>query len=186
MPEIPNVRDFPPIAKAEIAAETKPTASDDRGPMGLLKKLKSGFGIQDEVAEVEPASGADQSADQQATIEQATIEQATNEQASIDQPTSGQIANDQTNAPVNLSPAQYRWRKHVRLWPIMRYPKRQRSDSRQLKGKIRANPALTLQSVIIWIKMVESMPPRNRVTRKINWTFRHFYDANPTERYRRD
>lgn len=40
-PKIPEVKDFPPIAQAEIKAES--TSADDRGPMGLLKKLRQGF-----------------------------------------------------------------------------------------------------------------------------------------------
>ena len=55
---IPDVQDFPPIARREIEASEKPAAPvDDRGPMGLLKKLKSGFGLGDdkeEIAAVEP------------------------------------------------------------------------------------------------------------------------------------
>ena len=55
---IPDVKDFPPIARREIEASETPAAPvDDRGPMGLLKKLKSGFGLGDdkqEIAAVEP------------------------------------------------------------------------------------------------------------------------------------
>ncbi len=48
-PAIPEVSDFPPIAQAEIEASSKPSAPvEDRGPMGLLRKLKSGFGVQEE------------------------------------------------------------------------------------------------------------------------------------------
>lgn len=50
-PKIPEVKDFPPIAQAEMKAEsamakgaTPAAHSDDRGPMGLLRKLKQGFG----------------------------------------------------------------------------------------------------------------------------------------------
>lgn len=52
---IPEVADFPPIAQAEIKASAKPVVNDDRGPMGLLRKLKSGFGVHDEPTE-EPAA----------------------------------------------------------------------------------------------------------------------------------
>ena len=47
-PTIPDARNFPPIARAEMEAKDKPSlsGSDDRGAMGLLKKLKSGFGAQ--------------------------------------------------------------------------------------------------------------------------------------------
>ncbi|MCF6322450.1 MAG: cell division protein FtsZ [Rhizobiaceae bacterium] len=44
--EIPKASDFPPIAQAEIDAKTQSsTRSEDRGPMGLLKKLKTGLGL---------------------------------------------------------------------------------------------------------------------------------------------
>lgn len=48
---IPDVRDFPAIAQAEIQAKSEPVVpTEDRGPMGLLKKLKSGFGVPEEKA----------------------------------------------------------------------------------------------------------------------------------------
>ncbi|MBL4726380.1 MAG: cell division protein FtsZ [Rhizobiaceae bacterium] len=55
-PKIPEVKDFPPIAQAEMNAESAmkkdadPVAhADDRGPMGLLRKLKQGFGVSEQV-----------------------------------------------------------------------------------------------------------------------------------------
>lgn len=48
-PTIPDVSEFPPIARVEIEAKSNPVASPaERGPMGLLQKLKSGFGVQEE------------------------------------------------------------------------------------------------------------------------------------------
>jgi len=47
-PAIPEIGDFPPIAQAEIEANVTPQrGASDRGPMGLLQKLKSGLGIQE-------------------------------------------------------------------------------------------------------------------------------------------
>ncbi len=46
---IPPVSEFPAIAQAEIKAQTLSASPvEDRGPMGLLKKLKSGFSLQEE------------------------------------------------------------------------------------------------------------------------------------------
>jgi len=55
-PIIPDVSDFPPIAQAEFKADkSQSAANEDRGPMGLLRKLKSGFASHDEEAKVQPA-----------------------------------------------------------------------------------------------------------------------------------
>jgi len=53
---IPQVKDFPPIAQAEVKAKaaSNERQSEDRGPMGLLKKLKQGFGVKESEA-VKPA-----------------------------------------------------------------------------------------------------------------------------------
>ncbi|MFK5981131.1 MAG: cell division protein FtsZ [Rhizobiaceae bacterium] len=54
-PKIPEVKDFPPIAQAEMKAESVMEKkgdpinhADDRGPMGLLRKLKQGFGVSEQ------------------------------------------------------------------------------------------------------------------------------------------
>ena len=55
-PRIPEVQDFPPIAQQEVAASSSAAAigEDDRGPMGLLKKLKQGFGGKETPAPAAP------------------------------------------------------------------------------------------------------------------------------------
>ena len=58
-PMIPDVSDFPPIAQAELKADkTQSAASEERGPMGLLRKLKSGFATQEEDVKAQPAATA--------------------------------------------------------------------------------------------------------------------------------
>ncbi|PCI05496.1 MAG: cell division protein FtsZ [Hyphomicrobiales bacterium] len=70
-PKIPEVKDFPPIAQAQMKAESVAEKNknsdhhaDDRGPMGLLRKLKQGFGASEPAKpaaemkpEVAPMSG---------------------------------------------------------------------------------------------------------------------------------
>ncbi|MGI9399905.1 MAG: cell division protein FtsZ [Rhizobiaceae bacterium] len=50
---IPDVEDFPPMVKAEIEQRSaeKSTASEERGPMSLLKKLTNGFSGKEESGE---------------------------------------------------------------------------------------------------------------------------------------
>ena len=52
-PRMPRVEDFPPLVQAELQAQAvRPDAADDRGPMGLLKRLTNGLGSR---REEEPA-----------------------------------------------------------------------------------------------------------------------------------
>ncbi len=57
---MPKVEDFPPVVKAEMAArEGSDDTHDDRGPMGLLKRLTHGLSRredEEETAELRPAS----------------------------------------------------------------------------------------------------------------------------------
>jgi cell division protein FtsZ len=55
-PRMPRVEDFPPVAKAEIDARTRTADHEERGPMGLLKRLTVGLTRREEepVARVEP------------------------------------------------------------------------------------------------------------------------------------
>ncbi len=47
---MPRVEDFPPVVKAEIESRTQPApaAVEERGPMGLLKRITSSLGRRDE------------------------------------------------------------------------------------------------------------------------------------------
>ncbi|MFI0843416.1 cell division protein FtsZ [Mesorhizobium sp. IMUNJ 23232] len=42
-PRMPRVEDFPPMVKAEAEAKARPADQEDRGPMGLLKRLTVGL-----------------------------------------------------------------------------------------------------------------------------------------------
>jgi cell division protein FtsZ len=46
---MPDIQDFPPMVRAELdqRGSEQPAAADERGPMGLLKKLTHGFGVRD-------------------------------------------------------------------------------------------------------------------------------------------
>jgi cell division protein FtsZ len=53
---MPRVEDFPPVVKAEVEAKTNPVDHEDRGPMGLLKRLTNGLTRrEDEPARLQPA-----------------------------------------------------------------------------------------------------------------------------------
>jgi cell division protein FtsZ len=46
---MPRIEDFPPVVKAEIEQRGAPQdQTDERGPMGLLKRLSSSLGHRDE------------------------------------------------------------------------------------------------------------------------------------------
>ena len=53
---MPRVEDFPPVVKAEVEAKTNPVDHEERGPMGLLKRLTNGLTRrEDEPARLQPA-----------------------------------------------------------------------------------------------------------------------------------
>jgi cell division protein FtsZ len=56
-PRMPRVEDFPPMVKAEVEAKAQPADHhEDRGPMGLLKRLTSGLTRrEEEPARLQPA-----------------------------------------------------------------------------------------------------------------------------------
>ena len=66
---MPKVEDFPPVVKAEIehrAGVTAPAHAEERGPMGLLKRLTSSLGRKEEEhAPSDMTSGAPSAASQQ-------------------------------------------------------------------------------------------------------------------------
>ena len=69
---MPRVEDFPPVVKAEIAAQEGHVAGDERGPMGLLKRLTHGLSRKEEEterAELRPAQHARQPVLKQASAE---------------------------------------------------------------------------------------------------------------------
>ncbi|MET0575311.1 MAG: cell division protein FtsZ [Mesorhizobium sp.] len=57
-PRMPRVEDFPPVVKAEVAAARRvPEQHEDRGPLGLLKRLTNGLSSrrEEEPARLQPA-----------------------------------------------------------------------------------------------------------------------------------
>jgi cell division protein FtsZ len=53
---MPRVEDFPPQVKAEVEAKAHPLDQEDRGPMGLLKRLTNGLTRrEEEPARLQPA-----------------------------------------------------------------------------------------------------------------------------------
>jgi cell division protein FtsZ len=55
-PRMPRVEDFPPVVKAEMEAVSRADDHEDRGPMGLLKRLTQGLSRrEEEVARLQPA-----------------------------------------------------------------------------------------------------------------------------------
>ncbi|MFC5387489.1 cell division protein FtsZ [Aquamicrobium segne] len=53
---MPRVEDFPPVVRAEVEAQNNPAAHEDRGPMGLLKRLTTGLTRrEEEPAQLQPA-----------------------------------------------------------------------------------------------------------------------------------
>jgi cell division protein FtsZ len=53
---MPRVEDFPPQVRAEVEAKAHPLDQEDRGPMGLLKRLTNGLTRrEEEPARLQPA-----------------------------------------------------------------------------------------------------------------------------------
>ena len=53
---MPRVEDFPPAVRAEVEAKSRPAEPDERGPMGLLKRLTTGLSRrEEEPARLQPA-----------------------------------------------------------------------------------------------------------------------------------
>ena len=55
-PRMPKVEDFPPVVQAEVHAKANPVDHEERGPMGLLKRLTNGLTRrEEEPARLQPA-----------------------------------------------------------------------------------------------------------------------------------
>ena len=69
-PRMPRVEDFPPLVQAEVEAKTRPAVEqhhEDRGPMGLLKRLTNGLTRrEEEPARLQPAQPREPKLRQQA------------------------------------------------------------------------------------------------------------------------
>jgi cell division protein FtsZ len=53
-PRMPRVEDFPPVARAELEPQAH-EEHDERGPMGLLKRLATGLSRREEEPKLQPA-----------------------------------------------------------------------------------------------------------------------------------
>ncbi len=64
---MPKVEDFPPVVRAEIESRASDLhgANDERGPMGLLKRLTTSLGRKEEEAEADMTASAPSAASQQ-------------------------------------------------------------------------------------------------------------------------
>lgn len=93
-PRIPEVQDFPPMVQNEVASANAQTqhAEEDRGPIGLLKKLKQGFGSK-EAAEI----GHEPSANEPKPAPAPTAQQAS--------ATAPPVSQKPVAAPVQAEPA---------------------------------------------------------------------------------
>jgi cell division protein FtsZ len=54
-PRMPRVEDFPPVARAELQPQPVHEEHDERGPMGLLKRLATGLSRREEEPRLQPA-----------------------------------------------------------------------------------------------------------------------------------
>jgi cell division protein FtsZ len=85
---MPEVQDFPPMVQAEIESRSGQRApvQEERGPMGLLKKLAHGFGAREEEHEPQPARHATRS---QARVEPQAPQARTHQNAPAGAPQTG-------------------------------------------------------------------------------------------------
>jgi cell division protein FtsZ len=85
---MPDVQDFPPMVQAEIESRAgqRAPAHEERGPMGLLKKLAHGFGAREEGPEPQPAR---QQARPQARVEPQAPQARTHQSAPATAPQAG-------------------------------------------------------------------------------------------------
>ena len=58
-PKMPRIEDFPPVVQAEVDQQQRPAASnDERGPMGLLKRISHSLGRREDEEAVDPMAAA--------------------------------------------------------------------------------------------------------------------------------
>jgi cell division protein FtsZ len=69
---MPRVEDFPPVVQAEMEHRQAPSASDERGPMGLLKRISNSLGRREE-EEPAPRAQAERPAPQRALSPEASL-----------------------------------------------------------------------------------------------------------------
>ncbi|MCY6379921.1 cell division protein FtsZ [Hoeflea prorocentri] len=58
-PKMPRIEDFPPVVQAEVDQQQRPAASqDERGPMGLLKRISNSLGRREDEEAADPRAAA--------------------------------------------------------------------------------------------------------------------------------
>ncbi|PRD45187.1 cell division protein FtsZ [Phyllobacterium phragmitis] len=85
-PRMPNVADFPPVVQAELNAQHNP-AAEERGPMGLLKRLTHGLSRREE----EPAARLEPAQHREPAMRPAEPRRPLSQDASIYAPRRGQL-----------------------------------------------------------------------------------------------
>ncbi|MCB1381851.1 MAG: hypothetical protein KDJ73_02755, partial [Notoacmeibacter sp.] len=92
-PRMPRVEDFPPVVKAEMEARSaQPEDHEDRGPMGLLKRLTNGLSRRDEeTASLKPAHPDQAPREPQLRQPQPEARRAAPQDASVYAPRRGQL-----------------------------------------------------------------------------------------------
>ncbi|KXF76823.1 cell division protein FtsZ [Paramesorhizobium deserti] len=85
-PRMPDVADFPPVVQAELNAQHNPVA-EDRGPMGLLKRLTHGLSRREE----EPAARLEPAQHREPAMRPAEPRRPLSQDASIYAPRRGQL-----------------------------------------------------------------------------------------------
>ncbi|MDH6232480.1 cell division protein FtsZ [Mesorhizobium soli] len=98
-PRMPRVEDFPPMVQAEVEAKARPAAQqhhEERGPMGLLKRLTNGLTRrEEEPARLQPAQPREPKLRQQAP----ELRRAASQDPSLYAPRRGQLDDHGRLAP---------------------------------------------------------------------------------------
>jgi len=97
-PRMPNVADFPPVVQAELNAQHNPVA-EDRGPMGLLKRLTHGLSRREE----EPAGRLEPAQHREPAMRPAEPRRPLSQDASIYAPRRGQLDDQGRPQPRQVS-----------------------------------------------------------------------------------
>ena len=94
---MPQVEDFPPVVKAEMESrQAAPAEHDERGPMGLLKRLSASLGKRED---------DEHSADHQQAAPAAQARRQLSPEASVYAPRRGQLDDQGRVAPQSRSMA---------------------------------------------------------------------------------
>ncbi|RCS25463.1 cell division protein FtsZ [Phyllobacterium salinisoli] len=98
-PRMPNVADFPPVVQAELNAQHHAPAAEDRGPMGLLKRLTHGLSRREE----EPAARLEPAQHREPAMRPAEPRRPLSQDASIYAPRRGQLDDQGRPQPRQVS-----------------------------------------------------------------------------------